>query len=130
MERSKIPVPERPSYSETKKKLDLARKKVSQNDWAPVDPTKLLKDFETLDLWTLEEESMTLLIALAEIKPENYAGGRPPQRSFEEICRGAELFAFTWSSTYFGCQMYLKFCFVKQSLYIVSFHESRSPERR
>ena len=45
--------------------------------------------------------------------------------AYERACKGAELFAFVWESARFRRRMYLKICFVKETLYIVSFHPAK-----
>ena len=116
---------DRPSHKEVLGKILNARTKIAGSDWAPADFQALLPEFDALDLITTEEHNRALESALNEIRPEHYAGYRPPQKSYEQVCREAELFAFAWDSAFFGCRMYLKFCFVKETLYIVSFHKSR-----
>jgi hypothetical protein len=121
---------ERPSHSELLGKILKARGKLSQNDWAPASLKKLLPELKELDLWTTEEQSLALATAANEIRPEDYAGTRPPQESYEDPCEGAELFAFRWDSKHFKKRMYLKFCFVKETLYVVSCHEHRDRKGR
>lgn len=121
-------VENRPSHREILKKLVAAREKVSAADWLAASLEKLLPEFDALDLVTLEEQNNALETALNEIAPEFYAGGRPPQRSYEDNCEGAEMFAFSWDSPHHGKRMYLKFCFVGETLYVVSFHEDRERE--
>ena len=69
-----------------------------------------------------------LEVAANEIAPEHYAGTHPPMPSYEKACKDAELFVFHWDSAHFGRKMYLKFCLVKETLFIVSFHPDRVPE--
>jgi hypothetical protein len=89
------------------------------------DIAKLLPEFHDLDRWTLEEQTEALAAALNEVGPEHCAGSRPPQKSYERTCKGAEVFAFAWESAHFGRKMCLKICFVKDTLYIVSFHRAK-----
>ena len=112
----------RPSHAEVLGKITRARGKVAAKNWLAADIGKLLPEFHDLDCWTLEEQTEALAAALGEVGPEHYAGSRPPQRSYERACKGAELFAFVWESAHLGRRMYLKICFVKETLYIVSFH--------
>jgi len=119
----------RPSHGELQGKILKARGKIAAGDWLAASFEKLLPEFEELDLWTEEERNRALEMAADEVEPEHYAGQRPPQRSYEDACKGAELFAFAWHSRHYGRQMYLKFCFVKETLYIVSFHEDRRGEK-
>ena len=111
----------RPSHAEALGKILKARHKVAAKDWLAADIGKLLPEFQDLDRWTLEEQTEALALALGEVRPEHYAGSRPPQRS----CKGAELFAFAWESGHYRRRMYLKICFVKETLYIVSFHPAK-----
>lgn len=116
----------RPSHSELNRKILRAREKISSADWHMANPEKQFPEFHALHLWTSEEMTKALEFALNETEPEHYAGGRPPQRSYERACSDAELFAFAWDSKHFRRRMYLKFCFVKGTFFVVSFH----PERR
>lgn len=115
----------RPSHAEVLGKIRKARQKVAAKDWLAADIGKLLPEFHDLDCWALEEQTEALAAALGEARPEHYAGSRPPQRSYERACKGAELFALVWESARFRRRMYLKVCFVKETLYIVSLHPAK-----
>ncbi len=115
----------RPSHSEIRGKILTARAKVSAADWVMANAQKQLPEFRDLDLWTGAEMTEALEAALNEMEPEHYVGTQPPQKSYERKCPGAELFAFAWDSSHFRRKMYLKFCFVKGTLFIVSFHKER-----
>ncbi len=85
---------------------------------------KLLPEFHDLDRgrWRSRRKHSRLLLA----KPgRRTTPALPPQRSYERACKGAELFAFVWESARFGRRMYLKICFMKETLYIVSFHPAK-----
>ena len=62
---------------------------------------------------------------LEEIDPSDYAGTRPPQKSYEKAINNRELFAFTWKSPKMGKEMYIKFALREGLYYYVSLHESR-----
>jgi len=115
----------RPTHAELQGKILKARRKIAEGDWLAAEVRKLLPELELLDLWTAEEQTKALEIAVNEIRPEDYVGQRPPQRSYEEACKGAELFAFAWESRHMAKRLYLKFCLVKDTLYVVSFHEDK-----
>lgn len=68
--------------------------------------------------------SIAVREALKEISPEEYRGPKPPLESYQEACKGAELYAFRWDSTRFKCAMYLKFCVFDDQLFIHSFHRA------
>jgi hypothetical protein len=112
----------RPSEKELWIKITAFREKVSAGDWAVVELLKNIPQFEALGCWTYEERTAALEAAGNEIRPEHYKGGHPPQHAYEQVCKHAELFAFRWESPHFKMVMYLKFCFVKQSLFLVSIH--------
>lgn len=116
----------RPSHSELNGKILKVRAKISSADWHMANPVNQFPEFHALSLWMSGEMTSALESALNEIKPEHYAGARPPQRSYERACSEAELFAFAWNSQHFRRRIYLKFCFVRDTFFIVSFH----PERR
>lgn len=56
---------------------------------------------------------------------DDYAGGRPPARSYESRLLACELFAFRLFSRRFGCRIYLKFTFFDETLWLVSLHRNR-----
>ena len=66
---------------------------------------------------------------LEEIDPSDYAGTRPPQKSYEKAINNRELFAFTWTSPKMGKEMYIKFALREGLYYYVSLHESRKIEK-
>jgi hypothetical protein len=117
--------PGRPSVKELLGKIEQAREHVAKDDWLPVDPLKVLPEFEDLECFTAGERQKALEAALNEINPEDYEGQRPPAKAYEQPCKNAELFAFCWHSTHFKKKMYLKFCFVQKTFYVVSIHRSR-----
>ncbi len=116
---------QRPSHSELRGKIVRARQKIAERNWLTANFEKLLPEFHDLNRWTAEEQSLALEAAANEIVPEHYVGGHPPQRAYEEVCKGAELFAFAWESRHFGRWMYFKFCFVKETFFVVSVHADR-----
>lgn len=59
----------------------------------------------------IEDRTQILTTALREIEVDDYAGARPPQRSYEQSAHGGEMFAFHWESGAFRKdEMYFKFC--------------------
>lgn len=77
---------------------------------------------ECHDLDTLEAD---ILECLKEIKSSDYAGGKPPQKSYEAKLKDSDLFAFAWDSKHKGERMYLKFVIKNDNFYYVSFHKDR-----
>lgn len=77
---------------------------------------------ECHDLDTLEAD---ILACMKEVKSSDYAGGRPPQKSYESKIKDCDLFAFAWDSTHMSERMYLKFVIKNENFYYVSFHKDR-----
>jgi hypothetical protein len=106
---------ERPSLKELWGKINEARALVQKSRWAPAFPEKLKADFDELEgalgiETALPEDQMAILMqALTEIQAADYAGTRPPMRSYERATRSLEMFAFRWKSAHFNCKMYFKF---------------------
>ena len=69
--------------------------------------------------------SEIVISLLDEISPDYYAGSRPPQRSYENAIKGADLFAFEWQSRLLKAKVYCKFALREGNLWLVSLHKSR-----
>jgi hypothetical protein len=126
---------ERPSTKELWKKINQAREVFTARGFRPVDPSKLAANFTTLNLFSSQEQSDALLAALQEITPQNYSGARPPDKSYEVEVRGDDLFAFAWTSNYFGRRMYFKFCLHadgegNHSLCVASLHKENIGKKK
>ena len=110
---------------------------MEEKSWLPADPAKLkanwdeLEDSCGIESTVLEDEQTEILVAvLSEIKPEHYAGKRPPERSYEQGTGGIELFPFRWESNFFGRRpIYFKFAIAtrdrKTRAFIYSIHPNR-----
>ena len=114
----------RPSPKELSKKIHAAIESLSIREGFFAEPSKNLGELdklsiETQDLWPL------ILQLLMEIKPENYTGSRPPQKSYEAKIASLELFAFSWESKTLNRKMYLKFVIRNNFFYLVSLHEDK-----
>ncbi len=84
----------------------------------------------TGELYDLEIESPNqvwelILELLDEICPGDYAGGKPPQKSYEKTIENRELFAFCWDSKKLRKKMYIKFALRENRYYYVSLHKSK-----
>ncbi len=110
---------------------------VAGERWSPANPGKLRANIEELeevfgiDL-TLEGDMERLLLSvLQELKPDDYVGNRPPEKSYEEKTLNQELFEFRWVSYCFSnSTMYFKFSICggapeQKRLYIYSLHPNR-----
>jgi hypothetical protein len=115
----------RPTDSELYKKLREAREILLKQKGLFANPAKAVGELnaleieDTQDIWPLIRE------LLEEIRPEDYAGGRPPQKSYEKAIEGRELFAFSWLSKILNKKMYLKFALKNNQYYYVSLHEDK-----
>jgi len=92
----------RPSYSEIQRKLKQAKEAIGRSSFVILKPSVIA--IEALELGILFDGINPILIdLLSEIKPANYVGTYPPQRSYEDEISQSELFAFRWSSKKLGC---------------------------
>ncbi len=116
---------ERPSHREISAKLKAAKEAIEKGCYLPADVKKATADLENLDLWGEDEIRKAFLDSLSEIKPDDYKGHRPPEKSMEKEVFKEEMFAFCWESKRFSKRMYLKFCIKKGTFYYISFHETK-----
>ncbi|MBW2038503.1 MAG: hypothetical protein JRI46_02750 [Deltaproteobacteria bacterium] len=117
----------RPSHKELNNKIRQAREAVLEDRIGIVDPVSIAAD--ALELGHLIEDIENVLYeVLNEITPPDYAGQRPPQRSYEDKIKDCELFAFRWVSKRLGCEVYLKFTLKDDKMWLVSFHQHREGE--
>jgi hypothetical protein len=114
-----------PSPEERQHAINVARQRVLENRWEPVDVWKLDRQLRKLGIYGEPDIRRALLNALGEIEPRDYCGGFPPVISYEETCKDAPLYAFTWESESRGRPMYLKFALHVGTVVIVSFHEQQ-----
>ncbi len=121
----------RPSRREIDKKISAAKKAVSENKgyFGPTD-AKLVGELMDMGIDDTEGLWPLILELLEEIEIDDYAGSRPPQRSYESNIADCELFAFSWISKKLQKEMYLKFAFKDGDFYYVSLHESRKNKFR
>lgn len=117
----------RPSYREINGKLGQARKLVSDGYIDIIEPDNIVADALELG-YLIKDISSILPEILNEVSPPNYAGTRPPQRSYEGQIMDSELFAFRWKSKRFGCEVYLKFTIKDNTMWLVSFHKHREEQ--
>lgn len=75
--------------------------------------------------FNIDEIESIVLECLQEIMANDYAGGRPPYKSYEDKIKNSDLFAFAWHSKSRKKRMYLKFVIKNGCFFYVSFHEDR-----
>lgn len=123
----------RPSYSPTpdqrRELLRAAKEKVLKNEWDPVDPFRLARSLRALGIFG-EDIPKALVRCLEEIQPRDYRGDFPPEASYEDACKGAQLFPFAWNSDSLGKSMYLKIAIHDERLKVVTFHPQRREAKR
>lgn len=118
----------RPSHREITGKLVEAKTRATAKTMAFVNAKATREDLLDLDI-LMEDMPELLPRILEELEPRFYQGSRPPQKSYENLIRGCELYAFSWESRTFGCAMYFKFALKGDVLWIVSLHRDKKPER-
>jgi hypothetical protein len=117
----------RPSNKELFNKIRDATEVVKSDSIAIIDPAALAADAIELG-YRIKNLKTILLVVLDEIDIDNYAGSRPPQKSYKPEIKGLELFAFRWKSKNFGRIVYFKFCINHATFYLVSLHPDRSKQ--
>ena len=115
---------DRPSHKEINRRIKQAKEAVSESRISILNPVIVAADTLELGL-NLQNLSNILIDLLEEIKPNDYAGQYPPQRSYEDEIKDCELLAFRWLSKKLGCKVYLKFTLKGNKLWLVSLHEDR-----
>jgi hypothetical protein len=114
----------RPTYSEIQGKIKQAKEAIGRGEFRVLKPSIVALDAFELGI-QIEEMTSVLIELLDEIKPGNYAGTYPPQRSYEDGIFQRELLAFQWLSKRLGCMTYIKFAFEGSHLWLVSLHSDR-----
>lgn len=115
----------RPTHKELSNKIREAKKAVSKKAISVIKPDVIASD--ALELGYHFENDLLKVIKslLDEISPGNYAGSKPPQKSYEDEIKDTDLFAFNVESSWFGCGIYLKFTVFDDKFWLVSLHKNR-----
>lgn len=120
----------RPSNKEIIKKVHEALGAVQKGHRAFALQKHLVDDLDTLGLddeneyWQLIEKCLLEIADVGSVVC--YAGGRPPQRSYEPQIKGMELWAYAWDSKRLQKPMYLKFALKNSFYFHVDCHENRA----
>src|ERR1700690_435725 len=103
----------RPSPREILSKVERALEAVTCGNKQIALSHHLAVDFEDSALYDEDDLWEKLPKLLHELKNANpidcYAGGCPPEKSFEPELAGLELWAYHWDSEVMNCRIYLKF---------------------
>lgn len=116
---------QRPSQHELHKKIEEAKAALQGGRCLFANPAKAVGELYALDIDDSSEVWALIRAFLNEIEPDDYAGARPPQRSYEELIAERELFAFSWKCEKLNKKMYLKFALKDRCYYYVSLHPSQ-----
>ena len=119
----------RPSGRELDKKIAEAKACLKDQKGLFANPAKAVGELYELSMIDTAQVWHLIYELLDEIDPSDYAGTRPPQKSYEKAIANRELFAFTWKSQKMGKEMYIKFALREGLYYYVSLHESRKVEK-
>jgi len=117
---------ERPSHKELRGKLQAAQSVVHDNRIILVEPGVIVADAMGLGYSIRHELQLVLLDLLNNTGPENYAGHRPPQRSYEKCIHNLDLWAFSVTCPRFDPRVYYKFSLHNECFYLVSLHACTS----
>jgi len=116
---------QRPSHKELYKRILEARSAVSEGNVFIINQVAIAGDAIELG-YLVETDLITVLEELLNTTaPANYAGTRPPQKSYETEIEGLELFAFIVDSTRFKCRVYYKFALTDDVFWLISLHPDR-----
>ena len=97
----------RPSTHELIKRLTEAKEFLREEKGTFANPAKAVGELNELEIGDSSEIWTLIRELLEEIRPENYDGYKPPQKSYEKAIAGEELWAFSWESQKLGKKMYV-----------------------
>lgn len=116
----------RPSHKEIQGKLREARAAVRNENVFLIDQDVIAEDAIELG-YDIQAELLDILSELfEEISVDDYAGSRPPQKSYKYDIHGLDLFPFVLASRRLECRVYVKFALTGAGLWLVSLHKDRS----
>jgi len=117
----------RPSHKELHGKLQAALQCVHANRILLVEPAVIVSDAISLGYSIRHELQVVLLDLLNNTGPDHYAGGRPPEKSYETRIRNLELWAFSVQCPRFESRVYYKFSLYEGCFCLVSLHACTGP---
>ncbi|NGX34956.1 MAG: hypothetical protein K1060chlam1_01321 [Candidatus Anoxychlamydiales bacterium] len=115
----------RPLDGELNKKIKAAKAALISQNGLYANLNKAVGELYELEIESPNQIWKLILELLDEISPKDYAGRRPPQRSYEKTIENRELFAFCWNSLKLRKKMYIKFALKENRYYYVSLHKSK-----
>lgn len=120
----------RPSDRELTKRLNEAKECLKNRHGLFANLSKAVGELNDLEIGDANDVWPLIRELLEEISPKDYKGSRPPQKSYEKAIIGFELLAFSWWSSKYAKQMYIKFVLKDERYFYVSLHQSRSTEQK
>lgn len=115
----------RPAPRELYERIRQASESLDEGSIYLVEVEPIIAD--ALDLgYEIAEIAKVLKRLVNELSHKDYAGTKPPQRSYKGPILDCELYAFSWESRFLGCRVYLKFALKGDAFWLVSLHEDRS----
>lgn len=117
----------RPSDGELDRKIKAAKAALKTQAGLFANFNKVFGELDALNIEKRNQIWELIAELLEEILPQDYAGTRPPQQSYEKTIAGKELFAFCWESKKLGQRMYIKFALKDNRYYYLSLHKSKVP---
>lgn len=120
----------RPSEHELCKRIEEAKNFLDKQNGLFANPAKAVGELYSLNIGDTNELWVLIRQLLEELTPQDYAGGRPPQKSYERVIANHELYAFSWDSRTLNHKMYIKFALKQNRFYYVSLHASNVKEQK
>lgn len=120
----------RPSDHELCKRIEEAKSFLDKQKGLFANPAKAVGELYALNIGETNELWVLIRQLLEELTPKDYAGGRPPQKSYEKEIANQELYAFSWCSRRLNHKMYIKFALKQNRFYYVSLHPCRTTEQK
>jgi len=116
---------DRPSHKEIQGKLREARAAVRNENVFLIDQDIIAEDAIEFG-YDIQAELLDILSEpFEEISVDDYAGSRPPQKSYKDDIHGLDLFPFVLASRRLECRVYVKFALTGAGLWLVSLHKDR-----
>lgn len=117
----------RPTSKELSDKLKKAEEAVFDGRVSIIDPETAAEHAIELEYDIELDLQEVLKELLSQISRDEYAGTRPPQKSYKEEIKGLEIFPFVLDSPRFACRVYLKFALQQETFWLISLHKDRPP---
>lgn len=115
----------RPSHKEISNKIALAMTAVENGNISMLNMLSLVADADELGYLIEDDLDGLLMELLGKSSLDNYAGTRPPQKSYQQEVQGAELFAFVIEETSLNGPIYYKFSMVDDIMFLISLHQDK-----